>query len=193
MMTLYNDLDRVKKGAEETGMIQNTPEFMIRFIEPEDWRALVEIWSDFKQSPYARYDVPHSLDVEEVKEKARRWAEVSPHMEHMFFAVCNEDGMFGYIDFHKIEGGYECGYCFHSRYHGRGYARESLRRLMEWLAKDGRKRFVAGTAFNNLPSVRLLDSLGFQKVGEEKVSFYKDEKGEDIYFDGGIFMVCVGE
>ena len=66
-----------------------------------------------------------------------------------------------------------------------------MRMLMEWLSRDGSKRFTAGTALNNLPSVKLLTSLGFRKIREEKVSFYKDEKGEDIYFDGGIFMADV--
>ena len=35
--------------------------------------------------------------------------------------------------------------------------------------------------------VPLLNSLGFKQIGEEKVSFYKDEDGNDIYFDGGLF------
>ena len=110
----------------------------------------------------------------------------------MFFAVRNQKEMLGYIEFHKNNDGYECGYCFHSKFHGMGYAKESMQMLMEWLSKDGSKRFAAGTALDNLPSVKLLTSLGFRKTGEEKVSFYKDEKGEDIYFDGGIFMVNVG-
>ena len=173
-------------------MVLKTARLNIRYIEPEDWESLIEIWKDFNQSEFSQYDVPHSLDEAEVREKTKYWAAESPHMEHMFFAVCNQEEMLGYIDFHKNDDGYECGYCFHSIFHGMGYARESMRGLMEWLSRDGSKRFVAGTALNNLPSVKLLTSLGFEKIGEEKVSFYKDEKGEDIYFDGGIFMVNVG-
>ena len=47
--------------------------------------------------------------------------------------------------------------------------------------------FSAGTAINNTPSVKLLTSLGFKLVEQEKVSFYKDADGNDIVFDGGIF------
>ena len=173
-------------------MVLKTARLNIRYIESDDWKNLIEIWKDFNQSEFSKYDVPHSLDETEVREKAECWAKVSPHKEHMFFAVCNQKEMFGYIDFHKTDDVYECGYCFHSKFHGKGYAKESMQMLMEWLSRDGSKRFMAGTALNNLPSVKLLTSLGFQKIKEEKVSFYKDEKGEDIYFDGGIFMLHVG-
>lgn len=185
-------------------MVLKTPRLEIRFMESDDWKSLIEIWKDFNRSEFSQYDIPHSIDETEVREKTKRWAEVSPGLEHMFFAVCtqkemrNDAGkvfakqMIGYIDFHKNDDGYECGYCFHSECHGMGYAKESMLTLMEWLARNGRIRITAGTALDNLPSVRLLNSCGFRKIGEEKVSFYQDEKGEDIYFNGGIFAVDVG-
>lgn len=46
-------------------------------------------------------------------------------------------------------------------------------------------KFVARTTLNNLLSVKLLKSLGFELVGTEKVSFYKDEKDNEIAFDDG--------
>ena len=62
--------------------------------------------------------------------------------------------------------------------------------LLEWVADGKQTRFIAGTALANTPSVRLLESLGFEKVGEERVSFYKDENGDDIYFTGGVFSLA---
>ncbi len=50
---------------------------------------------------------------------------------------------------------------------------------------------TAGTAINNIPSVSLLKSLGFAQVGTEKVSFYKDSKGNDMVFDGGVFKLTI--
>lgn len=105
----------------------------------------------------------------------------------MFFSVCLGEEMIGYADFHKTADGYELGYCFDSAYHGQGYANESLSALMDQLSDGRRTRFTAGTALKNVPSVRLLESLGFEKVGEEQVSFYKDKNGGNIYFTGGIF------
>lgn len=87
--------------------------------------------------------------------------------------------------------GYECGYCFHRDYHGKGYASESLRALFDWIADGKQMRFTAGTAMRNVPSVKLLQSLGFVKVGEEEVSFCKDADGNDICFIGGIFALDV--
>ena len=56
-----------------------------------------------------------------------------------------------------------------------------------YTANRGAKVFTAGTGLENTPSVKFLKSCGFELTGTEKVSFYKDENGEDIYFDGGIF------
>ena len=39
----------------------------------------------------------------------------------------------------------------------------------------------------NTPSVRLLENTGFTLTETEKVSFYKDENGNDLVFDGGVF------
>ncbi|MDE5599245.1 MAG: GNAT family N-acetyltransferase [Lachnospiraceae bacterium] len=67
------------------------------------------------------------------------------------------------------------------------YAKECYQALINLFSDKGIKRLTAGTALKNIPSVRLLNSLGFKQIGTEKVSFYQDEDGNDIYFDGGIF------
>ena len=97
--------------------------------------------------------------------------------------------MIGLLDFHANEAGYECGYCFHSDHHGHGYAKESLRAMMDRLSDGQKTRFVAGTALDNAPSVRLLRSLGFELVGTEEVSFYRDPNGKKILFTGGVFAL----
>ena len=40
-------------------------------------------------------------------------------------------------------------------------------------------------------AVRELKALGFKQIGEEKVSFYQDQKGNDIVFDGGIYELIL--
>ena len=59
--------------------------------------------------------------------------------------------------------------------------------MFDYLRIIGITKFSAGTGLNNIPSVKLLTSLGFKLVAQEKVSFYKDADGNDIVFDGGIF------
>ena len=105
----------------------------------------------------------------------------------MFFAICLEDTVIGYSAFNIRENGYEIGYCFHSAYYGKGYAKESHLALIDYMRELGIKRLIAGTAINNTPSVLLLKSLGFELIETEKVSFYKTADGSDIWFDGGVF------
>lgn len=165
-----------------------TERLRIRPIRAEDWPAVRAIWVDFASSPFAQYDTPHVTDPADVRTRIARWATFNgAGMEHMFFAVCLEDAVIGYIAFNIREKGYETGYCFHSAYHGKGYAKEAFRALLPHMKELSVTHISAGTALNNTPSVKLLTSLGFRLTGTEQVSFYKDAKGKDIVFDGGIY------
>ena len=59
-----------KPEFEEKNILLKTSRLNIRYIEPDDWKNLIEIWKDFNQSEFSKYDVPHSLDEAEVREKA---------------------------------------------------------------------------------------------------------------------------
>lgn len=164
-----------------------TDRLQIRHIVPEDWKSIKTIWDDIKNTEYAQYDRPFNTEDNDVRERIMKWAKFNSGMEHMFFAVCLQEVVIGYIAFNIREKGYEIGYCFHSDYHGKGYAKESLLALLRYLCGIGITEFSAGTAIKNTPSVHLLEALGFKQVGTEKVSFYKDSLGNDIVFDGGIY------
>lgn len=165
-----------------------TARLRIRPIRAEDWSAVRAIWVDFASSPFARYDTPHSTDPADVRARIARWAAfTAAGMEHMFFAVCLQDAVIGYIAFNIREKGYETGYCFHSAHHGKGYAKEALGALLAHMKGLGVTHVSAGTALNNTPSVRLLTSLGFRLTGTEQVSFYQDTQGRAIVFEGGIY------
>ena len=101
--------------------------------------------------------------------------------------MCLGNEVIGYVSL-NIEGdGYEIGYGFLDKVHGKGYARESITAILDYMKKLGVKRIVARTALKNVPSVRLLESLEFKLTGTEQISFYQDSEGKDIYFEGGIF------
>lgn len=168
-----------------------TDRLTIRPIVGEDWKSIQEIWQDFSTSPFYQYDRPHALQDEKVQAQIYRWAEANRGIEHMFFATCQENTVIGYIAFNRRENGYELGYCFHSAYHGKGYAKESHLALFPYLHKLGVQRLTAGTALANTPSIALLAALGFRCIGTEKVSFYQDAEGKDIFFDGGIFELVL--
>ena len=153
-------------------MLLITERLHIRYIMKQDWQSIKAIWEDFNMSPYAQYDMPHNTEDEDVRIRISRWARANGGLDHMFFAVCLQNRIIGYIALNIRDNGYEVGYCFHSDYHGKGYAKESHLALFRYLRGLGVARVTAGTALKNLPSVSLLKALGFQQVGEEKVSFY---------------------
>lgn len=164
-----------------------TERLTIRRIIENDWKSIQSIWKDFNSSEYAQYDVPHVTDDEAVCTRICKWAKYNSGTEHMFFAICLDDMIIGYIAFNIRENSHELGYCFHSDYHGLGYAKESHRALFDYLRTLGITKFTAGTAINNTPSVSLLKSLGFTLADTESVSFYKDAQGNDVVFEGGLF------
>lgn len=138
---------------------------------------------------YAMYDLPLPIEDEDIKELTKHFAET-----HLFFAVFlkNTDEMIGYVCFHNNNENYDLGYCFHSNHHGNGYAFESCTKLMNCIMHKGIvKGFTAGTALENTPSCKLLKRLGFTLKQTESVSFHKDEYGNDIFFEGGIFIKCI--
>ena len=169
-------------------MFLETERLSIRRIVADDWPSIQKIFIDQENSVYACYDMPKDTSSEAVRNSIEKWASFEKSSEHMFYAVCLENVLIGYVAFNQREKGYEIGYCFHSQYQGKGYARESISALIDSINKMTFCEFIsAGTALLNTPSVKLLQSLGFKLTGTEKLSFYKDDEGEDIYFEGGIF------
>lgn len=168
-----------------------TERLSIRHIVPDDWKSIKEIWVDFNVSAFSQYDKPHNTDDEEVRTRISKWTAANSGSEHMFFAICLGDTVIGYSAFNIRENGYEIGYCFHSAYHGKGYAKECHLALFDYMRDLGITRLTAGTALGNTPSVALLKSLGFELIETEKISFYKDADGDDIVFDGGVFELLL--
>ena len=165
-----------------------TGRLLIRPIVEADWPAVGAIWGALAPLPMAQYDKPHPTDPDTIRARVVRWADFTARgTEHMFFAVCLEQAVIGYFAFNARETGHEVGYSFHPSCHGKGYAREALAAILQHLRSLGFTHFCAGSALNNSPSVHLLESQGFRLVGTEKVSFYQDALGNDIFFDGGIF------
>lgn len=172
-------------------MLLKTDRLTIRHIVETDWKSIKEIWVDFNASAFSQYDTPHNTDDEDVCKRIAKWATANSGTEHMFFAICLGEIVIGYSSFNIRTDGHEIGYCFHSLYHGKGYAKESHIALIDYLGTLGITKLTAGTALDNTPSVSLLKSLGFELVGTEMVSFYKDEQGNHIVFEGGIFELNI--
>ena len=181
------------KNLCEGNRVIKTARLIIRRVRADDWKAIQEVWEDEAKSRYAQYDRPNDLDDQAVCGRITMWSFFANGDEHIFYAVCLKERVIGYVSLNRTEGGYEIGYCFHSYFHGKGYAKESISGILEDLKSRGMSgiRITAGTALENTPSVRLLLSLGFNQAGTEKVSFYKDDDGNNIIFDGGVYELLL--
>ena len=166
-----------------------TERLSIRRVCAEDWKAIQAIWVEVSKTMYAQYDTPKDVSDASVKPRIEKWASFACSTEHIFFAVCFDELVIGYVSLNEREYGYELGYCFHPDFHGKGYARESISNILEYMKTQGGDCIRARTALKNHPSVHLLLKLGFCLVGTEKVSFYQDVMGQDIVFDGGIYEI----
>ena len=164
----------------------NTSRLYIRSLQETDWQEMKNIFSDFNNSRYAVYDKPLPTQDEEAKSLTINFAE-----SNLFFAVFlkGSSNMIGYVCFHKDENKYDLGYCFHSAYHSKGYAYESIKALVEYFINQyGATCFTAGTAIDNIPSCGLLKKLGFICISTEKISFDNASS-----FQGGSFMLNVND
>lgn len=159
-------------------MMIYTARLKIRLFKFSDWVTYQRIALDFQASEYRYYD--HALTDSRNVQAAARYAASTG----LWFSVCLGEEMIGYVCFHEENGLMDVGYRFHSSVHGNGFAYESVSALLELLASVGIRRFSAGTALDNTPSVRLLERLGFVMTGTEEICFYDGHP-----FTGGRFRL----
>jgi RimJ/RimL family protein N-acetyltransferase len=71
----------------------------------------------------------------------------------------------------ESESVFELGFTFSRRHQGKGFAKESLERLINYLSQEvGVTRFIASTDERNKPAIKLLSSLGFMNRPEKNWS-----------------------
>lgn len=162
-----------------------TSRLYIRELQNSDWQGLKEIAITHQKSPFSNFDHPLPIEDKEIQKVTNFFVD-----RGLFFAVFLKDSnnMIGYVCFQNKDNYYDIGYCLHSDYQKKGYAYESCSELMNYLTQHSQiKGFTAGAAMNNTPSCKLLYKLGFELIGRKMISFYKDENGNDVYFEGGKF------
>ena len=100
--------------------------------------------------------------------------------EYAFVITHQEAGVIGSVGFNRTVGDtWETGYWVDKAVQGRGVATEAARALLAWgEAQFGVSKFVAGHFQDNPASGRVLEKLGFQRVGE-KMMFSQGRGGKD--------------
>jgi RimJ/RimL family protein N-acetyltransferase len=169
-----------------------TKRLLLRNFAPDDWRDLLEVVIDKQTSQYAIYDQQFPTSEDEVKRIAAWFA-----AGDAFWAVCELSTLkvIGYIHLgEETERERNLGYCLHSAYWGKGYATEACVAAIDHAFDSlGVQRITSGTASLNLPSVRLLLSLGFRKTGEASASFARTPEGKPIEFVGSSYLLDKGD
>ena len=100
-------------------------------------------------------------------------AAASPAMEHFGIWLMIERasgtvvGDVGFTGTPAADGSAEIGYSVVPSRRRRGYATEAVRALLAWASAQREvAAVVAGCDRDNIPSIRLLERLGFERIGE---------------------------
>ena len=148
--------------------IATTQRLVIREQTVDDIDALYDIYSD---KEITRYTEDLFDDPEEERAYLRDYIDKQYRFyEFGIWAITlKEDGrLIGRAGISVREGFDvpEIGYVIGTKYQRRGYAREALSAIVGYAEEElGMDRLIAFTKEKNSPSVRLLESLGFEKCG----------------------------
>ena len=163
-----------------------TVSLVIRNFCAADWQDLQEMIVKYQASEYAQYDHKWPTAAKEIKGVAEWFAGGDDYL-----AVClkTTGKLIGFIALKRDEEAsgveFNLGYVFHADYHGKGYATEGCRALLDHAyGALGADRVVSSTAVANGPSSRLLRRLGMVETGQQVGSLQKTPDGEPIEFVG---------
>ena len=172
-----------------------TERLIIRNFQTGDWKALHELIIRYQASELAPYDHQWPTSQEEIR-RITEWFVRGDN----YLAVCLKDTkqLIGFVSLNPEEGDgprkFNTGYVFNSDFHGSGYAAEACRAVLSRaFGPLQAERVVAGTAAVNQASCRLLERLGFHKVGEETASFITAEDGKPVEFLGYRYEIMKDE
>ncbi|WP_435358720.1 GNAT family N-acetyltransferase [Haloarchaeobius sp. DFWS5] len=105
--------------------------------------------------------------------------------ESVNLLVCVDDEPVGQVSAHRMDeknGTTEVGCWLAPEFHGEGYAADATRRLLRYLFEERRIQTVTAHVFAfNEPSYRLLESVGFERVGEVPNQLFVDGEHHDDF------------
>lgn len=104
-----------------------------------------------------------------------------------FYAIelKNNNKLIGYVSLNVVDNQTRnLGYLIHSDYRRNGYGFEAATLIKNYAKELGIKKLVAGTAEENIPSVKIITKLGFTLIDKQLGSFVNDKNGKPIEFMG---------
>ncbi|MEO7424143.1 MAG: GNAT family N-acetyltransferase [Fibrobacteria bacterium] len=180
--TLVSALDGMRADT-----IYETPRLIMRRFLPGDLADAFEILSDPEVAKYEFWD---AYDLEETREDLEIQGAVAPGTRGVWneFAAEMKDGgkVIGNISFKMTDEEQlqaEIGFHFNRAFHGRGYGKEAVIGLIEYLWKLGAHRIWAVSDTRNENSWRLMERLGMRREGHlVENCFVKGEWGDEYLY-----------
>lgn len=161
-----------------------TERLLVRPIQPPDAKAVFKYRSNKQVNQYQSF-IPESVE------------EVDHFIAHKVSAQINVPGTWIQLVVIEKEQGQligdigvhfhawdalqsEIGYTFDCLYHGKGYATEALKQIINALFGPlGKERVTASVHPRNLPSIKLMERLGFRKEAFLQKSYFIHDSWED--------------
>lgn len=166
-----------------------TERLVVRNFHEYDWQDMYEYFSDPNVLEFEPY-LP--LSEEECKTECNKRAK-----GENFYAVCLKETnkMIGNIYVSQCDekfNSWEIGYVFNRNYHGKGYATESTKAMINYLfCKKRARRIIAMCDPLNIPSWKLLERVGMQREAHfRKECYFKyDKNNQPIWKDTYVYAI----
>jgi aminoglycoside 6'-N-acetyltransferase len=165
-----------------------TARLLLRPFEPGDAQGFSNYRSDPEVARYQGWDAPYSLT--KAEQFVAEMQQTRPGGQDDWYQVAvelkSEGVLIGDIGFKIFSVGQqaELGFTLASAYQGKGYAFESMHRILQYLFEQfGLHRIQANCDPRNGTSVRLLERLGMRREGHmiENV-WYKGEWADEYWY-----------
>jgi [ribosomal protein S5]-alanine N-acetyltransferase len=146
-----------------------TERLLLRPLRIEDAPTFLEIWSDAETVRY--FSFPPMERIEQAQARIAEKLEVSSTGKGIVFVIESKNGreVLGDCGMHNVDSHArraELGYCLGRRHWGKGYMAEAIRALIAYgFEEAGLRRMEADIDPRNLPSIQLVERLGFKREG----------------------------
>lgn len=145
----------------------------VRNYEKKDLDFVTGMWLDEENGRYLSDPTPAYVD-----ERFQHALDTLQDAQNGYYLIIEEIGTGRPVGSCSVFPGetaaeFDIGYCIHKTQWRRGYGREAVSLVLEWLRLQGAERITAEAAAENTASNALLRSLGFAAVGTGSFAKYR--------------------
>lgn len=149
-----------------------TKRLFLRPVETEDAKAIFNYRSDAETNKYQAW-IPKTIDdVDSFLNKISPEIDIADTWFQFAIVEIKNTKIIGDVGIHFVDGEQaELGCTLAKKYHGKGYATEALKAVMDYLFNELNKHRIIGSIDpKNVSSIELVERLSFKKVAHFKES-----------------------